>query len=99
MNTTGNATLTPGAYYGPIQEGFNLYTQCSYVNTDDGWDVMVPTTVKYFDKTTGQVSQYSDACVGGGNTVAELDCEFGYRKVRNVKCPSETRCVDGACVE
>ena len=95
--TTGQAAFTPGANYGPIGQNFNVYTQCSYVTTDDGWDVTRQTTVKYYNKLEGAMEEYSDQC-SGAESISELHCEDGYRKARLVNCPSGTACKSGACV-
>ena|SRR3989344_6989241 len=93
---TGQATFTPGANYGPVEPNFNVFANCKYLGSDDGWDVTVKTEVEYLDRTTGRTGTYADACSGGG--VTELHCEDGYRKARTVNCPSGTSCKDGACV-
>ena len=97
--TTGRATFTPGANYGPVNERFNLYPQCTYIDENDGWGVTKQTTVRYLNEITQQYEQYSDQCVGTGNTVSELHCEGGYRKARLVNCPSGTSCDNGACIK
>ena len=97
--STGQATstFTSGANYGAINPGFNVQTQCTYVDENDGWDVLKKTTVRFYDRTSGKYIEYSDAC-SGQNSVSENHCEDGYRKTRLVNCPSETACIDGACV-
>ena len=95
---TGNATFTSGANYGPINPSFNIYTKCAYLDINDGWDVTMKTSVSYFDRTTGKTEEVSDACGGTSRSVVEQDCEDGYRKWRNVNCPSGMSCVEGACV-
>ncbi len=97
--STGQATstFTSGANYGAIEPGFNVYTQCIYLGLNDGWDVTKKETVRFYDRTAGKYVEYSDACVSQ-ETVSEMHCEDGYRKARLVNCPSETSCIDGACV-
>lgn len=96
---TGQATstFTSGANYGAITPGFNTQTQCTYVDENDGWDVTKKTTVRFYERTSGKYIEYADACVSQ-ETVSENECEDGYRKTRLVNCPSETSCIDGACV-
>ena len=95
--TTGNATFTSGANYGAINPGFSVYTQCIYLDLNDGWDVTKKECVKFYDRTAGKYTEYCDAC-SGQNSVSETHCEDGYRKTRLVNCPSDMHCVDGACV-
>ena len=91
------STFTSGANYGPVNNNFNVYTQCTYLDENDGWDVTKKTNVRFYDRTSGQYIEYGDVC-SGQESVSENHCEEGYRKVRLVNCPSETSCVDGACV-
>ena len=97
--STGQATstLTSGANYGAIGANFNTQTQCTYVDYNDGWSVTKKTTVRFYDRTSGKYIEYADACVSQ-ETVSENECEDGYRKTRLVNCPSETSCIDGACI-
>ena len=95
---TGRATFTPGADYGPINPT-QTYSDCIYVGTNDGWDVMVVGEVEYFDKGEGVPGNAKDFCVGE-KTVNEFDCaEGGYRQERKVSCPNYIVCSGGACVE
>ena len=96
--TTGQATLTPGADYGPINQKFNIYTQCKYVTENDGWDVTKKTQVEYLDITIGMKQYSEDSCGVTRTSVVEYNCESGYRKKRIVECPQGMQCRDGACV-
>lgn len=98
QTATGNATFTPGASYGPVYDTAPNYVDCVYVTADDGWDVTQVATVRYKDKTNGQIDESSDSCQGP-RTVREYDCnKAGYRETRLVTCPSGKECNVGKCV-
>jgi len=98
VNPTGNATFTPRANYGPVQQHFSVYTECAYVDTDDGWDVTTKSTVSYFNKLLGTYETVEDFCGDGLGSVIEHHCEDGYMKTRTVGCPSNQYCNQGVCV-
>ena len=95
-NITGKATLTPGASYGPIDENYKNYKECSYITKNDGWDVRVQAKMQYRDRTSGSLKTIEDGCEGN-DAVAEYHCVNGYSKKRIVGCPSNTVCTKGIC--
>ena len=95
--TTGKATLTSGANYGPIDTGFNTFSECTYLSLNDGWDITYKSRVRAFDKKTGIMVEREDSC-DTDTKVYEYHCEDGYMKERVAICPSKMICKDGICV-
>ena len=97
QQTTGNATFTQGAFYGPLDK-FSVYTNCVYLTEDDGWNVFAKERIQFFNKLGGQMEEAEDHCDIDYRTVREYHCEDGYRKSRPVKCPIQMHCDNGVCV-
>jgi len=95
-STTGQATLTPGANYGPIQTTSNR-VECNYLTENDGWDVTVKGEIKFYDKVAGISRTLADHCESP-RTVVEYHCTTNYKQERVVNCPTGMRCSDGACI-
>ncbi|MBS3086006.1 hypothetical protein J4225_04970 [Candidatus Pacearchaeota archaeon] len=94
---TGKATFTKGASYGPIPKETINKVECVYLSEDDGWDVTKQGRVRYFNKAIGDFEEPVDVCVNF-RTVREYNCEKGYGQTRDVICPSNTICSNGACI-
>ena len=94
---TGYATLTPGAYYGPINPNYENYIDCVYLTKNDGWDVTINGKIKYYDIRKGNAASIEDGCEGP-DTVTEYHCVDGYLKKRKVGCASNMKCDVGICV-
>ena len=94
---TGNATVTPNANYGPIEDTGKAYHSCSYLTENDGWDVTKTRAVKYFDRLSGASKEAVDYC-DTGTKVREYSCLNGYMVYRPVICPSKMVCQGGSCV-
>ena len=93
--TTGDATLTPGASY--RYAGTNTkHIDCVYITEDDGWDVTKKATMQYYDKTEKKTVRVSDGCESDID-ITEYDCDGTYIVKRYVVCPSDTKCEDGVC--
>lgn len=96
-NTTGQATLTQGANYGPIKVD-STTNNCVYLTSDDGWDVTKKEKVQYFDVAKGVTEEIEDHCFPEGKVV-EYHCNDAGREVnRLVQCPNQMVCSDGICV-
>ena len=95
--STGMATLTSNANYGPIQETGQAYHSCSYITDNDGWDVTKTRAVKYFDRLDGMNKEAVDYC-DTNTKVREYNCQDGYMVYRPVICPPRTICKEGSCV-
>ena len=96
--STGMATLTSNANYGPIQETGQAYHSCSYITDNDGWDVTKTRAVKYFDRLDGINKEAVDYC-DTSTKVREYNCVNGYMAYRPVICPSRTICEEGSCIQ
>jgi len=96
--STGQATLTPGANYGPVNNEYNLKTDCVYVSENDGWDVTKKGEVQFFDKSSGVTETRTDHCEEGNIRIREWHCEGNYAKSRLVQCPDQMTCKEGVCI-
>ena len=95
--STGNATLTPKANYGPINDHTNAYHSCVYLTNNDGWSVTTTQKIRYFNRLTGESVEIADSCYTK-TKVREFDCEGDYMRDRPVICPPRMVCVEGSCV-
>ena len=99
--TTGQATQTPGANYGPIEQNPGVYMSCSYIGENDGWEVTKKATIQYVDKTIGgNPVIVSDHCEGSSqidDKVREYHCDGEVMQKRLVQCPNQQFCRDGIC--
>ena len=96
-NVTGNATITPNANYGPVEDTGKAYHSCSYLTDNDGWDVTKTRAVKYFDRLSGMSKEVVDNCETD-TKVREYNCLNEFMVYRPVICPSRMVCKDGSCV-
>ena len=96
-NITGNATITPNANYGPIEDTGKSYHSCSYITDNDGWDVTKTLAVKYFDRLSGMNKEAVDYC-DTNTKVREYNCLTGLMVYRPVICPPQMVCKEGSCV-
>src|SRR3989344_3950380 len=62
LRSTGNATLSSGVNYGPIDYGSYVFTKCEYLTEDDGWDATRAMSIRYFDKRKGLTYEATDEC-------------------------------------
>jgi len=97
FKTTGQATYTTGANYGPIEQDSQNYPDCTHLTKDDGWSVTTKATVQSFDRTSGTIKEYADNCEGD-RTVREFNCQDNTRQTRLVNCPTGMVCNQGVCI-